>query len=396
MTVTTLLLVAALITHLGAICLSIMFTWAACRWEPAAAAASEVGREQTATVIVPALGRSLSLERCLKALSVICTGRLEKVVVALQAAPAGTVDELNALWTGPVPLHVIDMGSDIGKSRGIIRSLEAVSTEWVILVDADVEVLPQFIDILLPQSRAVDAVYGVITSVRTSTGIVLDRVVRADKAVSHGVWRVSRLALGLSPNIPGQCYAVRTSVLTDIYSDSLGHLDDLSVSLMLVGRGAKVTFVPCIVAAEECRSSWWGLLNQRARWSIGLTQAAIVAAKAKPHTVRSLCAWGLHAWLYHGWAVFVGVCAAAAFLASRPLFAFGFVASYGVIWSSLALIGDRNLQRLTSADTQIATTSAVLGSFAIMAAQIGGLLLAPWLYLGSKLRLIGTSALYVR
>ena len=284
----TMLIYAALSIYVLAIGLSILLACAAAFWKPSRQTCADLPPLEGVTVVVPAMGSHVRLLRCLLGLARASAYRLEKVVVVLQSAPPQAPSEIIAHWKGNCLLQVVDMGANAGKALAITRGLREVLTEWVALVDSDVEVEPDFLDLLVSQAHLADAAYGVIASAGTGRRVALDAIVRADKAVSHGVWRLSRLALGLGPNIPGQCYVVRRSHLEEIYNGTFGHLDDLCVSLMLLAHGTKLAFVPAVVASEEGRRSWWGLLIQRARWTIGLLQAASVVLTTKPFSARSV------------------------------------------------------------------------------------------------------------
>jgi hypothetical protein len=218
-------------------------------------------------------------------------------------------------------------GPPSGKAEAVLRGLRQVDTEWVVLLDSDTSLRPDGLSRLLSLCRDdFVAAYGVVRPRRSARRPVLDLVVDLDKALSHGVFRPGRAALGLWPNLPGQCFAIRSDVLRRVYSGRIGYLDDLVVTLHLASLSGRIAFLPEVVAEEEARESWVSYVIQRGRWWIGLIQAGLGIPWAPGRPVPAALAWSLHAWLHYGWPV-----AAAS--------AVGILLSSRLWWPSLALAG---------------------------------------------------------
>jgi hypothetical protein len=229
--VDTLVFVSILMQAL-AIVLACVLAYAAVRWCRHCKPSGVDLNINSATVLVPTLGVEPSLLVCLRSLADIRPGPIAKVIVLLQSAPASASSMLCHGWQGHCPLDVINLGSQTGKPAAIRRGLREVRTKWTVLLDSDVRLRVGAVEQLLRGASHGDAAYGLIASAPMGSAWV-DTIVRTDKVVSHGIWRLGRMAIGWWPNIPGQCYAIRTALLAAVYDEHMGHLDDLGVSLRI-------------------------------------------------------------------------------------------------------------------------------------------------------------------
>jgi len=329
------------------------------------------------SIIIPSLGGGCQLDACLVALSRNMPAVVEKVTVILQGASQCAVDGIRAGWGSSVELEVWEVKGTQSKSTAINLGLQSVSTGWVLLLDSDTQVGPH-IHRLFDSLSDTDAVYGMILPVDKGADQLLDRVIKADKVVSHGVWRLGRFIAGLWPNLPGQCYAIRTEMLQAIYDQQMGHLDDMAVTMKLAARGARIKFVPAVVCFEEGRSTWLGLFSQRARWTIGLAQAISKSLASRNNRVDVIACWIIHSWIYLGWPLFTSAVCIALVALGSPFCALAVVLSFLITWSLLVMAGNRVFTHL---DTNYApvrfASSAFPASCLILLAQTLGFLAAP-------------------
>jgi cellulose synthase/poly-beta-1,6-N-acetylglucosamine synthase-like glycosyltransferase len=281
---------------------------------------------------------------------------------------------------------MLDQGEVAGKSRAICRGLEVVGTDWVLLVDSDIQLHPGAIDALLAWASGRPAAYGLIASAPAREDLVLASVVISDKFASHGVLRLGRLALGLWPNIPGQCYLVRTDVLRAVYDEDMGHLDDLAVTLKLCGINGGPACALQILGAEEGRQSWCGLVAQRTRWTIGLVQSLGVIRSASQHRRKMIACWVLHAGLYYGEPLAVCGTMLASAVTGRWRVAGAILCGHVLIGLLVSLVGRANVVALDPAHAQkpIPVTYVALGSLVIMGAHCIGAVLAPIMWIASR------------
>ena len=302
----------------------------------------------TIAALIPALWNDQLLCRCLSSLAAAANRNLVHVVVILPGG-RGQRTEDSAIFPAWVRVDFIEATSPTSKAAAVLHGLARVDTDWVVLLDSDTTLRPDGLSRLTDQCRDdVDAVFGVIRPCRRASQLVLDLVVDLDKALSHGVFRAGRAALGLWPNLPGQCYIIRTDLLRRVYSGRMGYLDDLMVTLRLIALEGRTAFLPQIVADEDARATWRGYIVQRARWTIGLIQAGMDVTRASGRRTRTSVAWALHAWLYYGWplAISMSVAILAAFQLWWP--ALTLSVCHVSVWAYLALRGRDNLAKWES------------------------------------------------
>ena len=349
------------------------------------------------SIIIPSLGGGCQLDACLTALSRNMPAGVEKVSVILQRSSKSEGDGIRAGWGSPVELEVCEMDGSPSKSAAINLGLQSASTKWVLMLDSDTLVSPH-IHRLFDSLDDTDAVYGMILPVDQGTDIFLNRVIKADKVVSHGVWRLGRFIAGLWPNLPGQCYAIRTEILQAIYDQQMGHLDDMAVTMKLAAMRARIKFVPAVVCFEEGRSTWFGLFSQRARWSIGLAQAFRKSLAGRDNLGYGIACWMIHSWIYLGWPLFTsGVCVSLVALGS-PYWALVAASSFLLTWSLLVMAGNRIFMHLDTDYVPLGfASSAFPASCLILAAQTLGFVAAPGFLIVSAIRpRFGNHVLYRR
>jgi cellulose synthase/poly-beta-1,6-N-acetylglucosamine synthase-like glycosyltransferase len=262
-------------------------------------AADEGGGPPEVSVIIPVLGAPGDFKACLKSVTAQSPSCSE-VLVILQ----DTTGEQRGLVEGWIAdagaVELLELPGGPSKARAVRLGLSKARSEWILLVDADTVLFPGAVDELLRAARGHDAAYGVIVPREAAGSGLLHSVVRLEKLLSHGLWRLGRWALGLGPNLPGQCYIGRASVLQAIYSDDLGYLDDVALSGCLLAKGARVNFAPALVASEAGRSTWLGLLLQRGRYTVGLLQTFMAVYRCGGSRAWAWLCLSLHAWVYYG------------------------------------------------------------------------------------------------
>jgi cellulose synthase/poly-beta-1,6-N-acetylglucosamine synthase-like glycosyltransferase len=287
-------------------------------------------------VIIPVLGACEYLKPCLSSVinqSFPCS----QVIVVLQGVIAEERRMVEA-WIGDSRgVELLELSGCPSKVRAVRLGLSKARSKWVLLLDTDTVLFPNAVEELLHAVTGYDAAYGIIVPRPATESSLLDAVVKSEKLLSHGLWRLGRWALNVGPNLPGQCYIIRRSVLKATYTDDLGYLDDVALTGCLLAERARINFAPVLVASESSRSTWLGLLLQRVRYTMGLVQSFVAVHRCGDARVWAWFCLSLHAWLYYGSCITAFGLAAifltlqwwvgaalfiSAFLAERCIFAF--------------------------------------------------------------------------
>ncbi len=204
----------------------------------------------------------------------------------------------------PVPddgrVRLVRLYERPGKIDAIRRALPHICKPWVLLLDADTVLAPGALAHLVASADRYDAVYGIIVPRPASRTGLLHRVVQIEKLLSHGIWRLGRWVLRLGPNLPGQCYLVRTALLRRLYHRRLGYLDDVIFTAWLMADGGRVGFAPVVAGEELSRETWRGLFAQRIRFSMGIGQGFWGLLWCRGRRWRAWQYLSLHTWLYYG------------------------------------------------------------------------------------------------
>jgi cellulose synthase/poly-beta-1,6-N-acetylglucosamine synthase-like glycosyltransferase len=349
------------------------------------------------SIIVPVFQGGERLMACLESVKLNFIDQLECVFVIWQNTPSFIRTEIETCYCRDNRFKFIELSGIPSKSRAVNLALGLTNSKWVVLLDSDTVLRPDSIKrLLISCNSTIIAVYGfIVPNSRKSS--LLQKAIWADKMVSHGVLRLGRYCLGLWPNLPGQCYAIQTNILRKIYNDHMGHLDDLSVTMKIVKLGGKIEITPVVLGEEENRISWTGLLAQRIRWTLGLIESAKIIFTMSRKFAQVASCWLLHAWLYHGCMIVSLVSIVFVGISGYPTLAGVTLLIYWLIWTWMALIGNKILSKIDETQgKKIYFLSTLFSFFIIMVAQITGAILAPLLLAVNLKRSILLSLLYKR
>ena len=215
------------------------------------------------------------------------------------------------------------------------------------LLDADTVLAHGAVTKLLSSAGASDAAYGLIVPrLKKESPTFLNHVVAVEKLLSHGLWRLGRFALGLGPNLPGQCYLVKTQSIRKCYRDDLGLLDDVALSACLVAEGCRTSFAADVIAAEHGRSSWSGLLLQRGRYTAGLVKSFVAVYRNGGNRCWAWFCLLVHAWLYYGACIGAVALVIILLLHSMWVSAAILVGSFCLIGFAFAVLAESSLERM--------------------------------------------------
>lgn len=301
---------------------------------------------QTVAILIPVLGAPNELRECLE--SVRAEGSiLKQVVIVLQAASTETRKAVE-VWCDSLPgVELLELNAEPNKVNAVLFGLTCVDSEWVILLDADTVLAHGAVNRLLSSIGASDATYGLIVPrLQRESPSFLNHVVAVEKMLSHGLWRLGRFALDLGPNLPGQCYLVRTQVIRKCYRNNLGLLDDVALSACLVAEGCSVSFAPDVIASEHGRSSWSGLLLQRGRYTAGLVKCFVAVYRNGGNRWWAWLCLLVHAWLYYGACIGAVALVIILLLHSMWMSAAILVGSFCLIGFAFAVLAETSLERM--------------------------------------------------
>lgn len=353
---------------------------------------------RSVSIIVPVFQGGERLKACLEFVKLNFVDQLESVFIVWQNTSSSIRTDIETCYCMDNRFKFIELSSIPSKSRAINIALSLTRSSWVILLDSDTVLRPNSIKRLLNKCNStIMAVYGFIVPYNSGNSFLLQKVILADKMVSHGVLRLGRYCLGLWPNLPGQCYAVQTDILRKIYNDHMGHLDDLSVTMEIVKLRGKIEIIPVVLGEEENRISWTGLFAQRIRWTLGLIESAKIIFTVPRKNTQVVACWLLHAWLYHGCMIVSLASVVIVSISGYPALAGVTLLIHWLIWTWMALLGNKILSQIDETqEKKIYSLSPLFSFFIIMVAQINGAILAPLLLTANLKRSILLSLLYKR
>lgn len=231
-------------------------------------------RPSTATgvvdVIVPAFNEEACLEQTLK--NLYFNKYINRVICVNDGSTDGTRELLDRLAQANPRLVAVHQ-ENTGKGGALMHGLKHVSTEYVLVTDADTYVPPRGDDLgylVAELERGADAVGGIPSSKLEGATGLLPYIRASVKLPMVVVQRTFQQIVGGAPFIiSGACGMFRTEVLRDVGFSDRTKVEDLDLTWELVARGYKVRQVnSCHVYTEECHdlSDEW---RRWRRWIIG-------------------------------------------------------------------------------------------------------------------------------
>jgi len=230
------------------------------------------------TVIVPALRRPDLTERCLHSLALQTAGGVEVVVVENEAQP-DTIFHLESLpSTFPHPVRQILLEQNLGTTDSINRALTDVSSEFVLLLNNDVELDPQFTRILagkLTSDPQLAFATGKLLSVKEK-----NRLDGAGDAflLGGGAYRLGHQDLDIGQfDQPSEVFVgcgaatlYRRNALEQVHGldgDFFAYLDDVDLAFRLQLCGWKGVYLPSAIAYHIGSATLGDPMHPRiARW----------------------------------------------------------------------------------------------------------------------------------
>src|SRR5581483_5057667 len=210
------------------------------------------------TVIIPALRRPDLTERCLHSLALQMTGGVEIVVVENEAQP-DTIFHLESLpGSFPYPVRQLLLTQNLGTTGSINRALTDITSEFVLLLNNDVELDPQFTRILV-EKLVSDPQLGFATG-KLLNAKERTRLDGAGDALlpGGGAYRLGHQDLDIGQfDLPSEVFVgcgaatlYRRNALEHVNgldSDFFAYLDDVDLAFRLQLCGWKGAYLPAAI-----------------------------------------------------------------------------------------------------------------------------------------------------
>ena len=244
------------------------------------------------TAIIPVHNRADLLERLLETIAQQTVPIAEIIVVDNQSTD-GAVEFARA-WG----CNVIEMGQNAGFARAVNRGWQAATTEWVAILNSDVELDPHWLERLHLAAHSFDYATGMILDAANRSAIdgTYDLVSRAACAWRAGHGEVPRhdgapSAIAIAP---GTACIFRRDVLEQLggFDERYGsYLEDVDLGLRCLRHGFTGVYVPEAIAWHH-GSATLGRWNPRVVRLISRNQLVLVARHYDRALFRS-CLWNI-------------------------------------------------------------------------------------------------------
>jgi cellulose synthase/poly-beta-1,6-N-acetylglucosamine synthase-like glycosyltransferase len=242
-------------------------------------------------IVVPAHNEAQGIERTVRnLLAEVRRDKASDVVVI-----ADNCSDDTAAVAQRCGARVLERSDEQHRGKGFaldfaFRSLLADDYQFFVVIDADSEVAPGFLNVFrrcfAQGSMALQARYTVLnagTSVRT-------RLMELALCAFNVLRPRGRAALGWSAGILGNGFGLRRAVIERVPYTAGSVVEDLEYHLVLIWHGVRVDFADQALVRGEMPSSGSGVRTQRTRWEGGRLRMLVEHA---PGLVRDVC-FGQH------------------------------------------------------------------------------------------------------
>lgn len=161
-------------------------------------------------------------------------------------------------------------GSCPGKSAALNEFLPLCKGEVIAVFDADANVDPEFLNIILPslEPSNVGAVQAQKKMYENQKGLLVE--CQASEYAVDTYFQVSRDLIGGAVELRGDGQLVKRQALIDVGGwNNKAITDDLDLSMRLLVSNWDITFCPEAIVWEEAVTTFKALIRQRRRWAEG-------------------------------------------------------------------------------------------------------------------------------
>lgn len=245
----------------------------------------------TVTVVVPAHNEERVIGGCLEAMITLDypRDRLNVLVIDDRSEDAsGALADAFARRDGRVKVLHRAHDAQPGKSAAIADAMALVTTEVVVLFDADYLPRPELLKQLVAPFRdpGVGATMGRVVPYNSDVN-VLTRLLDLERRAGYAVDQNARAMWKLVPQFGGTVGGIRVSALADTGGWRQGLLaEDTDLTFRLILKGWRVKYLNDAACYEEVPEDWRSRFRQVRRWAYGhneclMTHFASVASTGK-------------------------------------------------------------------------------------------------------------------
>lgn len=228
----------------------------------------------TTTVLIAAHNEEKVIAGCLEAMSRLAypAGRLEIVVVNDRSTDR--TREIVDQCAGNDPrIRAIHRAHDArpGKSSAIADAMRTVTSEVVVLFDADYLPEPWLLQELVAPFRdpTVGATMGRVVPYNADANL-LTGLLDLERRAGYAVDQHGRSLLDLVPQFGGTVGGIRVSALNAVGGWREGHLtEDTDLTFRLALGGWRVEYLDHAACYEEVPEDWYSRFKQVRRWAYG-------------------------------------------------------------------------------------------------------------------------------
>jgi N-acetylglucosaminyltransferase len=173
-----------------------------------------------------------------------------------------------------------------GKAYNISKYVHEIQSEYVLVLDADSHIEPEYMQLLL-QKRPFDVAFGTIMPDDESGKVVYGRQRLIEYILGQSIWKRAFNLIG-SSNITG-CFALyRTNLLKTVGFPSKTVTEDLDLSWIVLEQNGKIVYVPEAVGYTREPRTFKEYSTQVKRWYKGFWQCVKVHGASKVGKNNSL------------------------------------------------------------------------------------------------------------
>jgi cellulose synthase/poly-beta-1,6-N-acetylglucosamine synthase-like glycosyltransferase len=242
------------------------------------------GPRRPVSVIVPAFNEERVLERTLASVFRSEGVDLVDVVCVDDGSTDGTSEVLRAAHERHGERLVVVRQPNQGKANALNAGLARIRTPHFVTIDADTQVLPHTLELLLEHFGAggVAAVSGqmLVGNSRPQSRTVFAAQTREYEYANNIVRRAFAHVHAITI-VPGAIGAFDTAAVSRVGGYPEGTLaEDAHLTAVLLGSGHRIRHEPRAVVVTEAPDTLPGLLRQRTRWSTGKIQVMLRTRRA--------------------------------------------------------------------------------------------------------------------
>jgi cellulose synthase/poly-beta-1,6-N-acetylglucosamine synthase-like glycosyltransferase len=219
------------------------------------------------SVLIPAYNEGELIPEALRS----CANQTIKPERVIILDDLSTATDYHAIISEVYPsAEIIRAEKRQGKAYNITKYVNVVSSDYVLVLDADSYISPDYVEKLL-KKHPFDVAFGTIMPDEISGGAVYGRQRLIEYILGQSIWKRAFNLIG-SSNITG-CFAIyRTSLLKTIGFPSTTVTEDLDLSWTVLEQDGKIVYAPEALGYTREPRTFKEYSTQVKRWYKGFWQ----------------------------------------------------------------------------------------------------------------------------